>query len=536
MNEKKENRKVLLIVVMLTMIVAIIVCLGVWEYRKVYRECYVEAGVVVHAQDFLKNVDERGYFTSDSEIIDKSVPGEYRLKLRTGWFVHNCKLVITDTIPPTAKPQTVSMEVGQRCGAEKFVSEIVDATDVKTCFLEEPDFSKGGKQEVKVRLIDAGGNTADINSELFLSQVVKELDVEVGSNPPTLKDFVIDGERAEFISKITSDECKKIGDKTVTLKVDGIVYQSKVHVVDTVPPQVSVHDIDGYTLIPRKPEDFVTYVEDMTEVDISFIEKPDFTNVGTQDIEISFTDEGGNKIVKKVKLSLKEDTEPPVITGATDLSVIEGQAVSYKKNVVVTDNCPEGLQFTVDNSVVKLNQVGVYPVVYRAVDYAGNATSTTVSLTVRPRVYDANEVNAIADKVLARILSEGMTPMEKVRAIYNYVKAHISYISHSEKGNQVRAAYEGLVDGKGDCYVYACTAKVLLTRAGIENMDIVKIPAKTNHYWNLVNLGDGWYHFDTTPRKDHPTIFMWTEAQMMDYSARHKGSHNYDHSLYPLVN
>ena len=113
---------------------------------------------------------------------------------------------------------------------------------------------------------------------------------------------------------------------------------------------------------------------------------------------------------------------------------------------------------------------------------------------------------------------------------------HISYISHSEKGNWLRAAYEGLVDGKGDCYVYASTAKVLLTRAGITNMDIVKIPSKTSHYWNLVNLGEGWYHFDTTPRKDHPTIFMWTEAQMMEYSARFNGSHNYDHSLYPVVN
>ena len=84
--------------------------------------------------------------------------------------------------------------------------------------------------------------------------------------------------------------------------------------------------------------------------------------------------------------------------------------------------------------------------------------------------------------------------------------------------------------------MYACTSKVLLTRAGIANIDIVKIPTRTSHYWNLVNVGDGWYHFDTTPRKDHPVIFMWTEAQMMEYSGRHYNSHNYDHSLYPVVN
>ena len=67
-------------------------------------------------------------------------------------------------------------------------------------------------------------------------------------------------------------------------------------------------------------------------------------------------------------------------------------------------------------------------------------------------------------------------------------------------------------------------------------MDIEKIPAKTRHYWNLVDIGEGWYHFDTTPRKDRPTIFMWDEARMMDYSQNHNLSHNYDHSLYPVVN
>ena len=72
------------------------------------------------------------------------------------------------------------------------------------------------------------------------------------------------------------------------------------------------------------------------------------------------------------------------------------------------------------------------------------------------------------------------------------------------------------MDRQGDCYVFACTAKVLLTRAGITNMDIEKIPAKTRHYWNLVDIGDGWYHFDTTPRKDGTIFFMWDDAKLME--------------------
>ena len=131
-----------------------------------------------------------------------------------------------------------------------------------------------------------------------------------------------------------------------------------------------------------------------------------------------------------------------------------------------------------------------------------------------------------------------MTTLEKTRAIFDYVKGHIGYISFSEKGDYVRAAYEGFTTGRGDCYVYASASKVLLTRAGITNMDIERIPAGTTmHYWNLVDVGDGWgwYHFDTTPRKDRPVIFLWDDTKMKQYSDTHNNSHNYDRSRYPVI-
>ena len=129
-----------------------------------------------------------------------------------------------------------------------------------------------------------------------------------------------------------------------------------------------------------------------------------------------------------------------------------------------------------------------------------------------------------------------MSDRDKAWAIYSYVISHVAYISHEEKGDWIKAAYKGLAESRGDCYTYARTAKALLTRAGIANMDIQKIPSGTEHYWNLVDVGDGWYHFDTTPRTDHPTIFLWTEAELMEYSAQHWNAFNYDHSLYPAVN
>ncbi len=532
----KITKKTIITISIFMFILLAATVIGLQEYNSVVHVIGVEAGAKVYARDFLKNEKDNGYFTIDSDMADTSVPGEYELRLRKGWFIHKCRLTVTDTMPPTAKTRTVSLEINKSCDASEFVESIEDATKVDVSYIQKPDFSKGGKQEVRLLLTDAGGNTAELTSELFISQVVEELYVEAGSGMPRLSDFVIEGDHAEFRTVMRSINFDRPAEKKVEISVDGLIYETQMHIVDTTPPKVRLHDISSYTLLPREPEDFVISVDDVTNVQKSFVKEPDLSLVGEQEVQIRFVDEGENEVIETARLTLQVDTEAPVITGAEDLQVIIGSTVSYKKNVQVEDNCPEGLEFTVDSSAVNLSEAGTYPVIYTATDYAGNSASVTVTVTVRPRVYDPNEVNAMADAVLAKILTEGMSPAEKAKAIFSYVTKHISYISDSNKGNPVRAAYEGLNDKKGDCYVYASTAKVLLTRAGIANMDIAKIPAKTLHYWNLVDVGEGWVHFDTTPRTDHPTIFLWTDAQLMDYSAKHNNSHNYDHSVYPTVN
>ncbi len=521
--------------VVLFLITLFLVVFFIYEDDKVYKECYAEAGVEITIQDFLKNIDNQAFFTDESDVVDITHPGEYHLVIKTGYFTHTSVLYIADSIFPKGKPVKVKLELGKECEAKEFVTDIQDATEVEVDYATEPDFLKPGKQNVDIILTDLGGNQTLVNSELFISQVVSELTVEAGSEPPKLKDFVIEGEIAEFISDIQAYDYITPSDKTVVLRVDGTIYNVVMHIVDTIPPKVTVQDIESYTLLPRKAEDFIVSIEDVTEVNVKFVKEPDVKLVGEQIVGVSVTDSGGNEIIKEAKLTLKKDTEAPVISGVTELNVTIGNSISYKKNVTVTDNCTEGLTFTVDNSSVNLNAEGIYPITYIARDLAGNETTVSTNVIVKPRIYTESEVYALADSVLARIITPEMTQLEKVQAIYDYNMKHISYISHSEKGNWLRAAYEGFVDGKGDCYVYASTAKALLIRAGIMNMDIVKIPAKTNHYWNLVNLGEGWYHFDTTPRKDHPTIFIWNEEQLMDYSDSHNGTHNYDHSLYPTV-
>lgn len=537
-NKVKRNKRKKKIIAGVAFLLLITLAVGGWLYvdSLAYKLCRVEAGVSVTPSDFLKNPDANAVFTADSQPFYVTEPGEYQIKVKSGWFTYNCMLVIQDTIAPTGQAVPNSLELGENCGPEDFVQNISDATVVEVTYVEEPDFTRVGGQTVQVALTDRGGNRTIVESELFVSAVTEELTVEAGCAPPDVRSFLLGDQKGKFVTKVEDLDYHKTGDYAVVIQVDGQDYTSMLHVRDTIPPRAQVHDIEGFAMLPRPVEDFVTEVEDATAVTMAFREAPDLSLAGTQQVEIVFTDEGGNETVKTARLTLVEDVEPPVIQGAQDLLIYIGDSISYRKNVTVLDNCPEGLQLMVDTSGVNLQEEGVYPVVYTAMDAAGNTDSVTVQLTVIARMYTIDEVNALADAVLAGIVTEDMSDRDKAWAIYTYIRRNVGYINHSEKGDWVRAAYEGLAKRQGDCYVYACTAKALLTRAGIKNMDIAKIPTRREHYWNLVDVGDGWYHFDTTPRTDHTVFFLWTDAELMEYSNVHYRSHNYDPEAYPDIN
>lgn len=239
---------------------------------------------------------------------------------------------------------------------------------------------------------------------------------------------------------------------------------------------------------------------------------------------------------------LSEDTEPPVIMGVKDLATTVGGSISYKKDVFVTDNHDENVELIIDSSDVDLNKEGNYEVIYKACDTAGNSTSVTTMVHVRSdllsdSIKNEDVINEAADSILASIITDDMSQYEKAKKIYNWCHEQIAYADATPKIDEIDGAYQGLVNRRGDCYTYAMTAKCLLTRAGIKNMDIERIPSGNEmHYWNLIDIGDGWYHFDTCRRADGATFFYKTDAEIKKYSDSHDNCHNYDRTKYPKIN
>lgn len=239
---------------------------------------------------------------------------------------------------------------------------------------------------------------------------------------------------------------------------------------------------------------------------------------------------------------VEPDVTAPVMTGVTNLTVEVGSNISYKRGVEVTDDSGESV-LEIDTSTVDLNTVGTYEVVYTATDPSGNtATQTIVVTVVNPPAVTEEQVNELADAVIASVITEDMTPYEKAWALWEWCHSQIKYSYSAGNRGLLAGAWEGLHDRRGDCYAYYATYEVLLTRVGIENMCVTRIGGDSNHWWNLVNLGDGWYHCDTSPRKlGHKyKCFMQTDEQIAAYEAIYTEiapeKHNYftfESDLYP---
>ena len=255
------------------------------------------------------------------------------------------------------------------------------------------------------------------------------------------------------------------------------------------------------------------------------------------------------------------DETAPRLLGVRDLTVELNGTVSYRDGVSAVDDVDGAVSVQIDTKAVDLTAAGEYPVIYSARDAAGNRTEQTITVTVvepdPPEEPDPAEptpseapavtqeaVDLLCDQILAQILRDGMSQREQALAIFNYVNRNVTYVETADKSSWMAGAHLGFTRHRGDCFNYFSCSKALLTRAGIPNVDLQRVGGNSDHYWQLVNTGDGWYHFDTCPHpQGHPLVsFMLTEAQVRDYSEEvkdvsrsyYRNYYTYDYEACPV--
>lgn len=533
----KKSRKIIL----LTEIVAIIIVAIVLIFRgfnsKVVDSLTLEAGKDdLSINSFLIDTSKDGEFITDITTIDLKKPGKYDVKIKLNNKEYSSVIEIIDTISPKAVSVNVISPLNRKVDAINFVKNIVDNTEVTVKYETEPDFSKIGEHEVTVVLEDMGQNRTEIDSKLTVINLKDSVQREAGSSFDIKpEDFLLETEyNISFKKDISNIDLSRVSVQEIELLVNNDIVKADIVTVDTTPPVVSIVNLKIWKGDKANAMSFISEIEDASSVNVCFKTEPDFTKTGNQFVELLVEDAYKNITEARAILTILEDNEPPKITGVRDKTVYLDQTVSYRKGVYVTDNRDKDVQLDIDSSDVNIKKEGTYKVVYTATDLSGNESEKTISIKVIKQTVSEETVYNLIDEILEEITTENMTKQEKAHEIYKWIRSNIGYYGTSDINDWLSEAYKGLTTGYGDCFTYYIVSEIFLTRAGIDNMMVKRVGGRSNHYWNLINCGDGWYHFDSCTHIDRKDTFMMTDADLERFT-KQRGINYYvfDRTQYP---
>ncbi|HHU89702.1 MAG TPA: transglutaminase [Clostridiaceae bacterium] len=535
---KKIYRFYIIVCVLITLLLLLLA--NAFKYSDVNKKVVIEAGSELpQANVFIKDQTRQAEYISDITKIEANKPGTYDVRIESNGKKYKVKLEIRDTLAPEAEIKNIDLYEGRIIEPQEFIKGINDATNVAVTYKNTPDFYKTGIQDVFLLLEDEAGNKSEYQASLRVSKTKENIRVDIGNRQYKVEDFLKeknDLERASIIEPLSVPE--KMGTYPAKIKIDDVIYDSNIVVTDLTPPKGEAVEQQIWQNDVIEASQLVTNIKDLTSVTVRFKEQPDFSLVGEQTVKLILEDEANNQTELEAKLTVIQDTEPPEIYGVKDNTIYLNTPVSFKKGVYVYDNRDGEIQVQVDSSNVNQKKTGEYKVIYTATDSSGNTSSKEAIYTVKEMRVTMEQLEELADEILARITTPDMTLREKAWEIYQYVNKHLTYTGYSDKTDWMFEAYNGITNAVGDCFTYFAMSELLLNRIGMETMRVERLskPGEAKHYWHLVDFGEGWYHFDACIHIPKLVSFMLTDAEMDAFSAR-VGKDNYyyrfDKSNYP---
>jgi len=515
--------KILIVLVAVAaVVVTIVLCVKAnSDNRLIRKELNIEAGSTeFSAADFLRDTSLTARFSAESQYNLNKV-GSYQLQLIVGEERYNVILHVVDTVKPVATTKPMLVALGTNLAPEQLLTSISDATAVYVEYEKAPDTKVAGEQDVSVLLTDEGGNMLRLATKIYVTETVNRIIYQLGDPYPQLSEFIGEDAYAEFSPPLSQLNIKTPGTYYLDVNIFDSVYSVIMDAVDTVSPVAQpAQGIEIYpgTSLPD-PRQMVVDVFDATELSFAYADDYQFDEPGDYSVVVSITDLGGNQTLVVVSLRVldtsEKDTNPPVITGATNLVSNIGSIITYAENITVFDAYDGKLDvrnpayFKVDSSAVRPNSVGIYPVVYTATDRAGNSTSVTVQIQIQHMDVDDATVYAYADTILSGIVSDSMTRTEKIQSIFRYVynltENFSTDVTSDYTDRYTRQAYYGFLGYAGDPYTACSMMRLLFDTVGIEYKVVTRSASDFSHWWLLIDFGSGWFHVDALQNG-----YLWT--------------------------
>ena len=446
------------------------------------------------------DVQNAGIVT-DISTIDISGAGSIPLTLRSGGKDETVTLTVEDTIPPEAEFISRLQKMPDYTpDPYDFVASCYDLSDVTVYFVGNVVIPLNYEdQSVTVVVEDTYGNSVSQVCTLAIVWMKSEYTLELGE-VLSKEDLLFNPERDCYrIEQRDIDVINEsgVGEYTVNSLVDESV--CRVHVVDTVPPELVLTDVPVFQGEEVTVDSFVVSCFDFSEdVAVRLVTEPDVNTPGRQTVAIEATDINGNTTTGTAVLAVVQDKTPPVINGLTTLKVEKRSNPDYLSGVSAVDEVDGDCEVTYDAGGVNLTVAGTYYVTYMSKDKDGNVARVKRTVEVE---HDQEDTDALADSIAAGLSSDP-------EAIRDYVRDTIKY-SHNSGGKD--PTWYGFTNKSGDCLVHACCLQSLLTRKGYETQ-LIWVTDRS-HYWLIINLDGVWRHIDATPGNRHTKYSLMTDEQ-----------------------
>ena len=484
-------------------------------------------------KDFMVVERDDAKLVTDLDEITWDELGDYEVKAEFDGKTYTSTLRIVDTTAPAPDMIPVAVLKDGKIEAKDIPLSDGDASEVSYEFTSEPILSKVGTVSCGIKATDAVGNSSDARAKIIVCDAIAEL--EASMDTVTEKDVLAALGEDYAGYKLESDTFERtaLGAHAMIFSKGSDRITVGVVIKDSVAPTAEGIDCQCSTGYYCDPIKFVTNLSDMSRVTAKFVNEPDCSVEGEQAVQIILTDRFGNETTVDAKAVISPDKTAPTIYAARDRYCYVGEAVSYFKEVFAEDNADPEPTLDVDKSKVDAKTAGEYDVTYTATDHEGNTSSVTVKFTFIEKKISDEKLDEVVDKVIKEILTDDMTVPEQAAAIYDYCYSNIIYTGTSDKTDWKSEAYRGLTEGVGDCFTFYSASYALLQKIDCQVLSVERLGGRTQHFWCLVNLGTGWYHFDSCnvgPEKLR--CFMKTSEELLQYSQQYW---RFDTTLYPAV-
>jgi hypothetical protein len=222
--------------------------------------------------------------------------------------------------------------------------------------------------------------------------------------------------------------------------------------------------------------------------------------------------------VDEFEMQMDENQNFFVVEEHDDISYALAKAMVTGKTVIVYSK-----NFDFDLRTMKKSDYGIVPYFDLATNYAINnfgiynpsfsdpiitsskefpfikAITVDFSLAKVQREQITDEVKRIA----AEVVTEEMNDFEKVLAIHDYLKEHITYNEDLDNLTDIdHTAYGALIHGVAVCDGYMDAFHLVLNEVGIESHNVTgdDLDQTDNwwHAWSLVKMDGEYYHIDLT--------------------------------------